>query len=99
MSKLILNLKLNSFLFVIILLLVVVTPTHTLIFDALIPTKIDNLWREFLLVISFLCILKINAGKIKIGKLGGPIIVMGGIGLVYTICSDRPFTALNLFRI
>lgn len=90
--------KKNSILYTIILLLIIGMPLQSMVFDALIPSKIDNLWRDFLLVFGLLVAIYQNRGRIQLGKNGVLILSSSMICLLYTLLSDRVLIAMNLFR-
>lgn len=82
----------------IIIIFIVLMPLHSLLFDTIIVGKFDNMWRDFLLLISIIFVLYAKNGKIKIGRYGGIIIFVSVWILIFTFLSDRFGFALNLAR-
>jgi hypothetical protein len=82
----------------IIIILVIFMPMHRMLFDAIIPGSIDNLWRDVLIILSFFLLLGKKRGRMKLGNYGMVIILMWIICLLYTAFSDRVALSLNLTR-
>lgn len=82
---------------VAIVLLVLLMPTHRMLFDAILPWKIDNLWRDALLALGIILVLKNNKG-IYLGRHGVNILLMWLVCGIYILLSDRFSLALNLAR-
>lgn len=87
-------------------LLIIFMPFHTLLFDALIKNvflagnNILNLWRDVLIIFLLLVALVVNKGKLKIEKIGLPVVISILIILVCFILSTAPFgLKLNIVRI
>lgn len=81
-----------------IVILVIFMPTHRMLFDAIIPGNIDNLWRDILILLSLVLALLRTHGRLNIGQYGSVIILAIAICMLYTIVSDRFFMSLNLAR-
>ena len=81
----------------ILIALVLFMPTHRMLFDAIIPWKYDNLWRDILLLLGFMLTLIVSKG-IYLGRHGLNIILMWLICGIYLIFSDRFSLAANLAR-
>ena len=82
---------------VAIVLLVLLMPTHRMLFDAILPWKIDNLWRDALLALGIILVLIYNKG-LCMGRHGVNILLMWLVCGVYLLLSDRFSLALNLAR-
>ena len=82
---------------IILIILVLLMPTHRMLFDAIIPGRLDNLWRDSLLILGVVVILIIQKG-IYIGKHGANIIMMWLVCAIYLCFSQRLSLAMNLAR-
>lgn len=81
-----------------IILLIIFVPMHKMLFDIIIKGNLDNLWRDALLIVSFVGLIFVRNKKIKLGRYGLSIILMWGVVLIYTVISDRMNIAFNLAR-
>ncbi|MBQ2980623.1 MAG: O-antigen ligase family protein [Lachnospiraceae bacterium] len=81
----------------ILIILVLFMPTHRMLFDAVLPWKYDNLWRDMLLILGIVIVLAINKG-IYLGRHGINIILMWIVCGIYLFFSDRFVLAANLAR-
>lgn len=81
----------------ILIILVLFMPTHRMLFDAILPWKFDNLWRDMLLILGVLTLIVMRKG-IYIGKYGVNIMLMWIICAIYVCFSERFTLALNLAR-
>lgn len=82
-----------------IYILVILMPFQTQIFEYIIPGNVDNLWRDFLLIIILLSIVLKNKGILNIGRYGALIFLTWVICLIYTLTSSRPQMAIYLDRV
>jgi len=89
----------NGFIDKALMLLIFLMPLHSMLFDAIIPGSLDNLWRDALLLICLVCAVIKQKNEIRFGRYGMMIVIMWTICIVYTLLSDRLMLALNLARI
>lgn len=81
----------------ILIVLVLLMPTHRMLFDAIFPWKFDNLWRDALLILGVIILFTLQKG-IYIGKYGVNILLMWLVCALYLCFSERFSLALNLAR-
>lgn len=82
----------------IIIILICFMPLHHLLFDVILDnSRIDNLWRDVLLISSVVFIFATKK-KITIGNTGVFILVSWFIGICYLVFSENTGIASNIFR-
>lgn len=91
------RIKKISILKLIVIVLVCLMPTHRMLFDAIIPGRLDNLWRDALLIVGIIIIIAQKRG-ISVGRHGLNILLMWIVCGIYLLLSDRFALSLNLAR-